>query len=358
MALTKPILYSITSFDATTSETIKFNVIGGNQVVANKLVIQRNDDLSVVYNSKQSTFKYEHNIPSNTLTNGVLYQAYIQTYDVSGNVSVQSNIVNFACYETPSVVFDNIPVGGKIENNSYRFTVTYNQANNDYLNAYSFNLYDVHGDLISTSNLQYTTEKKVPLTIGHLFTGFDNNSEYRIEFVGETDSGMPVVSTDVNIITSFVQESIFSNVTLTNECKGGYIVFNSKISAIDGYSPTTPIYIDNNSIDLRGDTYVEWRDGYQISNSFTARIWGRDFNYGNKIASFRTTLGDEISVYLYENENGVWAELYVTNIELFYSYAIKSAYVKLAKNDNAFIWIRHDNNLYDVIVSKYEGDII
>ena len=95
---------------------------------------------------------------------------------------------------------------------------------------------------------------------------------------------------------------------------------------------------------------------HKCKGCFNQCAW--DFNYGNKIASFRTTLGDEISVYLYENENGVWAELYVTNIELLYSYAIKSAYVKLAKNDNAFIWIRHDNNLYDVIVSKYEGDII
>ena len=75
MALTTPILYSVSAFDATQAQTFLFNVLGGSQVVANTLTIKNNATLAVVYSATQTTFKFEHILPANTLTNGTYYQA-------------------------------------------------------------------------------------------------------------------------------------------------------------------------------------------------------------------------------------------------------------------------------------------
>ena len=70
MALTTPILYSVNAFDATQAQVFNFNVLGGNQVTANTLTIKNNATLSTVYSATQTTFKFEHTLPANTLTNG------------------------------------------------------------------------------------------------------------------------------------------------------------------------------------------------------------------------------------------------------------------------------------------------
>ena len=42
MALTQPVLYSQAAFDATQEHIFPFNVVGGDQVVANILTIKKN----------------------------------------------------------------------------------------------------------------------------------------------------------------------------------------------------------------------------------------------------------------------------------------------------------------------------
>ena len=69
MALTTPILYSVSAFDATQAQVFNFNILGGNQVVANTLTIKNNATLATVYSETQTTFKFEHILPANTLTN-------------------------------------------------------------------------------------------------------------------------------------------------------------------------------------------------------------------------------------------------------------------------------------------------
>ena len=87
MALTTPILYTVNAFDATQAQVFYFNVLGGNQVTANTLTIKNNATLSIVYSATQTTFKFEHILPANTLTNGTYYQATLTTKDAQGNES-------------------------------------------------------------------------------------------------------------------------------------------------------------------------------------------------------------------------------------------------------------------------------
>ena len=124
--LTTPILYSVNAFDAQNPFIFQFASIGGNQVVANTLTIKNNATLSTVYSATQTTFKFEHILPANTLTNGTYYQATLTTKDVQGNISNASAPIQFYCYSQPSFEITNLPNGNVIQNSSFAFSVTYN----------------------------------------------------------------------------------------------------------------------------------------------------------------------------------------------------------------------------------------
>src|SRR5574344_700894 len=151
MALTTPILYSVSAFDAQNSFEFQFASIGGAQVIANTLTIKDNATLTTVYSETQTTFKFIHTLPANTLTNGTYYQATLTTKDAQGNVSNVSAPIQFYCYSQPSFAISNMPSGNVVENISFTFDVTYNQDEVEILNEYIFNLYSASGALVSTS---------------------------------------------------------------------------------------------------------------------------------------------------------------------------------------------------------------
>ena len=81
MALITPIAQVVSAFDATVAQTITFVVEGGNQVVKNKITIRNNTSNAVVWEDTVESYQLQHTIPANTLTNGVNYNYYINTYN-------------------------------------------------------------------------------------------------------------------------------------------------------------------------------------------------------------------------------------------------------------------------------------
>jgi hypothetical protein len=98
MALATPVALSITSFDASNSQDFKFVCNGGNQSVANRLTIVNAATSQVVYQNKVTTYAYNQRVPANTLTNGIRYYFYFNTFDYNDNMSADSNKVYFYCY--------------------------------------------------------------------------------------------------------------------------------------------------------------------------------------------------------------------------------------------------------------------
>ena len=298
MALTTPILYSIPAFDAQNSFEFQFASIGGNQVVANTLTIKNNATLTTVYSVTQTTFKFEHTLPANTLTNGTYYQATLTTKDAQGNESNASSPIQFYCYSQPSFEITNMPNGNVIQNSSFAFEVTYNQKQGEILNAYVFNLYSASGALISTSNTVYNTDTTLPLVVSYLFSGFEDKASYSIEVTGVTANGTEITTGKINFTTDYIKPDNFSYLFLTNNCKGGYVTIKSNVVSIDGESnPETPTYINDEEIDLTGSgNYVEWNKGYSINNDWTMRFWGRKYTPNTEIFRFSNTNGDNISI--------------------------------------------------------------
>lgn len=292
--LTQPIVNPISAFDATKSQTISFVVIGGAQVIGNRLVISNNETGVQVYNQTQSTMKLEHTIPAGTLTNGGYYNAVIYTIDNSGSESDASIPIPFYCYSTPVLTIDNIPASETIENGTYTFTGSYSQLENEVLNSYQYTLYDSNREILSqTPLIYYQTDSSLSYT----FVGMSNDTSYYISLTGETVNGTSITTGYLYFTVRYLQPTSFAICDLVNDCDNGYIQISSNIVAIDGISnPDPPTYIDDKEVDLREDgTYVQWNEGFDIKDDFTMRVWGRDFNPYENIITMTNELDTESS---------------------------------------------------------------
>ena len=145
MAMMTPIALAHSAFSATNSETFKFSSTGGDQVVKNRLTIRNNTTNVVVYQNTVTSYLFQQEVPTNTLTNGVYYNYYFNTYDVNNNMSADSNAIAFRCYSTPTITFMNFPITNIINSSSYSFNITYNQSQGELLDYLIYYLYDSNG---------------------------------------------------------------------------------------------------------------------------------------------------------------------------------------------------------------------
>ena len=266
------------AFDATQAHVFTFNVYSGSQITGSKLTIKNNATLETVYDGTETSYAFEHTVPANTLTNGVYYQASIQTMDAQGNFSPASNIIQFYCYSAPTLVFNNIPTANIIPSTSFAFEVKYNQAEGEALDSYVFNLYTTAGTPISTSGRLYNTTTTVPTVFAYTFSGFNNGENYVVEVNAVTVEGTQITTGKQTVFVQYSQPGMFSSLYLTNNCKNGYITVQANVIGINGEAnPMPPNYktlLGETVVELQGNQYVQWTEGYEIPENFTLRIWG------------------------------------------------------------------------------------
>lgn len=355
MALTTPILYTVPAFDATQSQTFKFNVIGGTQVTGSTLTIKDNVTLQTVYSQTQISYRFEHILPANTLVNGTYYQATLTTRDAEGNVSNPSVPIQFYCFTTPEFAISNMPHNNVIGNSSFSFNVTYNQIQGELLNAYVFNLYSASGALISTSSTLYNLSTDLPLNVSYLFSGFEDKASYSIEVTGVTVNGTQITTGRVQFTTDYTAPDMFSFLFLTNNCKGGYITIKSNVIGIAGTAnPDPPVFIDDEEVDLRKNgNYIEWPESYKIAKDFTMRLWGRDFNPNTEILRFSNVNSDIIYLYYMEDNTNAWFEMRVVHGNWQFGYTCETQHIaKPSPAEQLFCWMRRVGNIYDLMIEN------
>lgn len=351
MALTRPILYNVSAFDAMAEHTFSFNVIGGDQVTKNQLTIVDQSTNEIVYQQTQTTFAFRHVVSANVLTNGQYYSASLITYNALNESSSPSSSIQFYCYTQPSFSFTNIPFGNVISNANYVFDLTYNQIEGELLNNCTFNLYDAQQSLISTSGIIYAGGSAVlPTVLSYMFSNLQDNTFYYIQATGKTSQGTEIITSLIGFSVVYTEPSIFSIINLTNNCKGGYIIIQSNLSEIPGQSnPSPPIYVDGNTaVDVTEDgSYVIWNIGFDISSDFTASLWGKDFNENSNIITFTTSSNNEIKInYRKDINNQFYAELFVReNGVVYYLYTPS---IDVESSDSLQIWFRRIQGLYEI----------
>lgn len=273
--MNKPVIFRITTFDATTPYTVTYEYTG-NQQFANRLIVRRSTDNVEVYNRQETTFQLQHTIPANSLINGLTYTAEVIVYDNVGTASPPSDRVLFKCISTPTFYINNIEQNAVIRNSSFLLTLTYSQAQGEPLSSFIVNLYDGFGNLIDTSGTLYTVDN-----LSFLLRNMTDDNQYSVQSTGLTASGMPIRTPRVTFSVNYIAPATWQLLQLENMPEQASIKITSNIILIEGRSnPTPPIYINNQQVDIRGNGhYVIFDEGFNIEDDFMVNLICKDMPY-------------------------------------------------------------------------------
>lgn len=359
MALTKPILNSVVSWDVSLGQTFTFNVIGGDQVVGNTLYIINNATNTVVYTLNTTSYQYRAIVPPNAsgLTNGTYYSAYIVTKNSSNQTSVASNTIQFYCYTTPTWNFSNISSGTTVNNSSVNPTLYYNQIQGEALADYTINLYDSGRNLLSTSGVKYTGSSASTQNVSFAFYGLEDNTAYFVEGIGHTTGGTLLNTGLIGFTVSYIAPESFNVLVVQNNCDEGYVTYYSLAYVNEGSSNPSPpnyyTYQGETGVDLRAEgSWVKWdssNSNFIIPQNFTLKAWVLNPNVNTNLITLSNGV-DNINIwygYYLSDYSKVIVSLTVNTNQYFaYSNLIDTP----ATNQELCIQIRKINNLYEVIL--------
>lgn len=371
LALTKPILNSVNSWDVSEGQIFTFNVVGGDQVVGNTLYIVNNETNVIVYTLNTTSYQYKAIVPANAtgLSNGVYYSAYIVTRNSSNQTSAPSNTIQFYCYTKPSWAFSNISEGTIVNNSSVIPIVSYNQIEGEALSSYTINLYNSSQNLLSSSGTIYTGSSSSSQSVSFSFYGLEDNTAYYVRAFGTTVGGTGLDTNYIGFTVSYVAPESFNVLVVQNNCDEGYITYYSLAYGIEGTSnPSPPTYVTNSGeigVDLRNDgSWVQWdseNNNFIVPEDFTLKAWVLNPTIGKDLIVLTDEKGQTITLhygyYLYDTSK-VYVSLLV---KLLYKTAIYERYYNAYEcysnlipvpNDgqNLCIQLRKLNNLYEIII--------
>ena len=265
------------SIDGNLENIFYFNVVGGDLVVKNRLVIQNIVNNETTYDQEQTTYLLQHTVPINTLKNGSTYKARIMTYNQQGEVSEWSEWLIFTVYSNPIVEFTNLG-DGNITSQNYTFTATYSQAENLKIKNYRFLLYDNNKILISESDT--LTNKEVKYEIGN----FENDNDYFVEFRVTSMSNAIATTGLKSIHVQYIEYESGNVLEVVNNAEDATIdlkvkVRDSRFAVKDGEIS----YLLNNYIDLyNGVIYTDKSLGFELdSEKWTLQLKFTLRNVGN-----------------------------------------------------------------------------
>ena len=211
MSLTTPkINMQQTTFNAEEDFVINFNVIGGDQVIANTLeVYDLSNNLVYTNTTPDQTFTLTNIIFANKLQNGSSYKLHVCTKNSSGSLSQFSDWVVVNCYSNPIIDITNIEDGGIYNNQDCIPQGNYIQAEDDPLQYYRYILYD------SNMLVLIRTDMLRDRLLTYQFAKLKNNTIYTIELQATTKHNV-TASIQKTFTTEYIAP-IFNNfMTLKN----------------------------------------------------------------------------------------------------------------------------------------------
>lgn len=366
MAMVTPVGVSLDAFDAQEPQVFSFNVSGGNQVVMNKITIVDYDDItSVVYENVLYTYAFNQTVPASTMTNGNRYKFSFVTYDVYGNASDPSDYVDFWCFTTPVIAFTNVSEGMTVNASNYSFEATYSQEEGEKLDGLRFVLYDDGNNIVSTSSV-YTSTDVPPVSFSHLFSGFENDTTYKIGIIGSTIYGTDIRTRVYSFSVRYSYPEHFQNVEAVNLCDDGYNQIRSNLRVLRGFANFNLQYIDNekaNVLDIERTNEVYWRDDNEgiVTADFVMQLWfqvgltGKLFRISNTENNvyFEGSLIREVPYGKTKTKDCVQVLGYVDGIKVF---DMKSNYIDLTNNTaDLILYFKYNptNSKYKLVLNEY-----
>ena len=277
MALTTPVIDApIAPFPSDEEFVLKFSVSGGDQVVKNRVLIERVSDNEEKYNEEEETFKFKHTIPANTLENGEQYRVKVRTYNSEDDESEWSDSVLFYCFSEPTIEIVNIE-DEKVNSSSYEFEAEYTQSEEEEPESYRFYLYDNNEVMIRASTEQYDFEEESNVfKCSHTFSSLQDNVKYYVEVQMFTENGMQASSGLYGFYADYVSPIFHTAIQLENIPDQASVKVNMNILDIEGeLYEGSKSYEEGSWINLHDGTVV-FDEGFDISKNFSMRFWCKD----------------------------------------------------------------------------------
>jgi hypothetical protein len=354
--LTTPILNDIKTFNANKEYTFVFNVIGGNQVIGNNLIIERVSDNVEVYNQTQETFNFRHTLPPYILQNGTNYRAKIRTKDINNNWSNFSATLLFWCYSEPDLNITTIDYNNqnRVYNQTVVFETTYSQSEGEQLQSYRYLLYNENKDLLKSFPEQFADGSQ-PLT--QEIAGLENNQLYYLEVKTLSPNGNAGTTGLVHFRPFYTAPKLTVTVTPENLPEQGAIKVSANIIQIilklydnDGnqINPMNVEYVDDDWIDMNRTDYAKLvaDEGFNIlQDNFLLQLWCKDLPE-NKV--FLTLYAPQGRLEMFKLNNRIRVYKYVDNLD-FQGYFASNEF-EIIDGQELMIYMKQDNHLIDLQV--------
>lgn len=283
MAIQKPYNVNLRgqTIDGNDATLVSWQVTG-DLSYAYQVKIYKNSDNSLIYDSaKLTTFATSHTIPASSILNGLEYKITITIWNQS-NSSITSDTQIFQTSSRPFVSIS-IPL---ISSPSYSFTANYTQAESIVSRSWIVYLYNDTKKKIAESNISTSPN------ISYIFTELQSNTNYYIEFQVTSAKGLTGTTGLVSFAVSYTQPDIKINLTAENTDDAGIKIAWKTIQVL-GKTVSPPVYIDNDFIDLRNNTfYLDESSEFSINQDFTIKIWMKDIASNVDLLVLRNPYGE------------------------------------------------------------------
>lgn len=354
--LVTPIWNNIKTFNANKEYIFTFNVMSGNQVVGNNLVIERLDDNVVVYDGIQDTFNFRHILPAGTLENGKSYRAKVRTKDINNNWSNFSNWFIFWCFSEPVLTITTIDYQNqnRVYNQTILFETTYAQAEGEPLQSYRYLLYDENKILLKAFPERFADGSE-PLT--EEITVTEANKLYHLEVQTISPNGNIGTTGLVPFTAAFVAPRLTAAIIAENVPEQGAIRLSASIIQIrlklyDNNGNLIDYedieYVDNDWIDMNREDYgyLIADEGFDITdNNFILQLWCKNLPE-NKV--FLTLYSPQGKIEMFKLKNRIRVYKYVNNLNIK-GYFVSNEF-EANENQNIMIYMKQENHLIDLFV--------
>lgn len=319
--MSTPIAQAVVAFDKSNIQSFTFVSSGGNQVVKNRLTIRDNLSNAIVYQHTVESFLFKQDLPANTLTNGMYYNFYFNTYDIYNNESDNSNSVAFRCYTTPTITLTNAPSNNRIEATSWNFDCTYNQVQGEMLDYLVYYLYDFNGVEISNSGRLYSAETP-PIQFTYPFSGFEESVVYKMQVKAVSVNGTQSSSVLYQFTSTYYQPYSPSLINLTNQPDDGYVNIQSNVVLAEGVVSPAPALFRSTITDGQEASYIQWDVWFTETSTNVVSQWAERYQLQMTDLAKTLTFGEGFSIpsnfqyqiWLKPNKDGIVGKLYNSTI--------------------------------------------
>lgn len=348
----KPVIKQITPFDVSDGVTIS-STYSGNMPYYNRVTIQDAQSLTTVYSRLVESRKYEHFVDPNfdiphypgdvayNLQNGRRYAVTIQYFDSdrTTELSAVSDKLSFLTRTAPIFHFEDLVDGQQISSSTLTLTIYYLQREAEPILNYQFQIYDSAKTLLQETTISYDTSD-----MSHVYKGLNNQQTYYVRALATTKNGIKLDTGLVSVYVYYQDPGTYAMIYAECNTSNSVVNYETNFVLIESDEDSDSLTYDGTWVIVNKGT-VTYSKGYGIEDDGTWFIKARNVKY--PVTLFTCSNGEERFVIEALKSNNTDTVFRLTVGSGYYTYRLYSDPVMLYETDEAIIWVRKVNNVYD-----------